>query len=210
MNDPLGPPTIGQDPGMGGQSPMQPEPQSQAPQQPNQASWLDPSQDKAKVEADAHRLVTRGIQLLNSPGVSDSVVNSLKNSPNIVQGVADQARAIIQRIDAATRKEGVELNAESKIYGGMGIVAEIAEIASASGAGELDEDDKELAFSVSVQDYLKEEIAAGRLDPEELKSGLVKSLQGMSKEDMETANQAMLRINSAAERLKGKQPEEVA
>lgn len=188
-----GPPTVS--------GPVAPPPQEQGPEAQNA--------DPAKVQADAHKLVTRGLELLHSKQTRDKIIQSLKDSTDPVQGVADQAKAIIQRADSMTRTDGIEISPISKITGGKDLVDEIAELAEAAGLGPMDEDDRELSHSVSMQDYIKEEIAAGRIDPAELQAGVAESMGGLDKEGMEAANQQMLKLNKTAMRRKermGEQP----
>lgn len=193
-------PTAGGPPTVSGQAPVMAPVGQAGPEQ---------GETPEKFKAQAHQLVTRGIELLHAPQTRDDIVAALKNSPNPVEGIANQAKAIIQKVDSISRKEGIELDLQAEMFGGKDLVAEIAEIAEAATGIVIDEDDRQLAFSVSVQNYLKEEIAAGRVDPEELKAGAQQALSQMPKEGQEAANNEMLKIDATAERLKsgqGQQP----
>jgi uncharacterized protein YoxC len=150
--------------------------------------------------------VTRGIELLHSPQTKDSVAQALKSSVNPVQGVADQSREILKRVDQLARREGNEINYESKIMGAAELVSEVADYAESVGVEPLDAKDRELAYSLSAQDYLKGEIAEGRVSPEELQQGVASSMSQMDRAQMEGINQQMLQINDTASRLKKKYP----
>lgn len=163
-------------------------------------------QEKAQSEKDAHRLVTRGMELIHSPQTRDAMVQALKDNSNLVQAVADQAKVIIQRVESDARKEGVKLGDISKLMGCKDLVGEIAAVAEVSGAGSLDPDDQDLAFSVAAQDYLKEEIAAGRLDPKNLQGQIKQMLLSLPKDQLEAANKTSLKINATADKWKDKDP----
>jgi len=190
---------------LGGQGSLPPQINAEIGSTQGKAAPLSP-QEQAKIDADASRVVTRGMELLHSPSTRDSVVDALKNTTNLVQAVADQARVIIQRLDQATAREGVKLNDVSKLVGGKDLIDEISLIAKVSGAGDLDEDDKTLAYSVSVQDYLKEEIAAGRQNPKELNGAMRQLLMSLPKDELEKANKTGKVINKTAEKWKDKDP----
>jgi hypothetical protein len=167
------------------------------------SSSLAEEPNKGTLQGDTHRIVTRGLELIHVPQTRDQVINALKTSPNPVQGVADQTVALIQRIDSLSRQEGKEINMEAKLFGGKELVDEIAELSEAAGAGALDDDDKDLATTVAVQDYLKGEIKAGRVDPEELKAVMTEQMGSLDKEQLEAANQQMIKIDATNDRLQG-------
>lgn len=205
QKNPLGPPTSAP----GGK----PEPTIANPQGPEATAGPMPTpngegnpalqeQDPGQIQADAHRIVTRGMEILHGPDTKDSIAAAIQASSDPVTGVADLAKSIMQKIDLISRQEGIEINVLSKINGSKELVNEIAELAEDRGAPVMDEADRELAWSVSMQDYVKEEIAAGRLDPAELEQGVMESMKSLDKEGMEAANQEMIRLDETATRRK--------
>lgn len=177
-----------------------PEPAAEQPQAPGR---FDP-QSEEDTQVDSHRLVTRGMEIIHSPQAKDKIVSDIKSSPNTVEGIAGQVKAVIQRVDSIARKEGKEINAMAQLSGGMELVNEMADLTESVTGEKVNGDDRELAFTVSVQDYLKDEIAAGRADPAELQAGVQQAMEGLDPEQFEAANNQMLKLNSTAEKVKGK------
>jgi len=206
------PPTQGMDPMAApqGAGPPTVDPSAQAggpvaPGPPRKQS-LEPG-DPKKVEEDKHKLVVRAMEIMNSPKTRDIISDNLRKSQQQVKTVAETAQHIVHKIDTAAAKKNIDIDFQAKIEGGIEIIQEISEIAEAVGKP-LQEDDKELAYSLAIQDYLKEEIRAGRIDKDELEKYAKDGLQNLDPEGMEAANEQMGRIDHAAMRVTGKLPPE--
>lgn len=204
LKNPLGPPTTaGAKPESSIANPQGPEATAgPMPAAEGGANSALQEAEPGKVQADAHRIVTRGMEILHSPQTKDAILQSMRVSNDPVQAMADKGKEIMQRVDTAARQEGTEINVMAKINGGRELVNEIADLAESAGAPPVSEEDRELAWSVSMQDYMKDEIAAGRLDPKEVEQGVMESMKSLDKEQLEAANQEMIRLDTTAQKRK--------
>lgn len=121
----------------------------------------------ADYKHDYDNYINKATMLVHSPDTSPAIQNLL-TGPDPVQKVADATVMVMQRLDSAARQAGVEVQDSVKIFGANAIVRLIVELGEAAGKFKLDESLIELALSVSVQDYVKGEISAHRIDPQKL------------------------------------------
>jgi len=116
--------------------------------------------------------------MLHSQGVIDQVAAMLKG-PDPVQKVATVGVMIAQRMDAAIRESGEEVQDSIKVAAGYEIIGDIADILAASGGADLNKDLRYLAYSVSVQDYIKAEIKDGHINAQELKVSMARDIRSL-------------------------------
>lgn len=183
---PTGPVTAGKD---------QPQ-EMQGPANPT--SYNTPG-DPAKITSESQQIVTRAVQILHHPSTRDQVANKLKNSRNPTEGAAEQATAIMHRLDSMARSEGMELDYESRIKGGEGIIKEIGDI-SANIGKPLTAEESELAYGLSIQNYLNDEIKAGNIDQNELKQSVEGGMKGLDEDQFNKVNTDVKRFAGLAEK----------
>jgi len=158
------------------------------PTQPSQA---------ANYKRDFEQYVAKAMTLIHAKETRDSVVSMLEGD-NPVQRVANATVMIMQRLDAAARDAGVEVQDSIKVFGANEIISMVAEVAEASGKAKLDERLLELALSVAVQDYVKAEIAAKRINAQQLKVAIEADLRKLPPKQRKEIQQSQIRIQQTA------------
>ena len=156
------------------------------------------------MKGDYERYTNRAITLIHSPETSDAVLQTLQG-PDPVQKVADGVVMVMQRIDAAARDKGVEVQDSVKIFGAHEIVNLVVELGEAAGVLKLEDDLRELALSVAVQDYVKGEVAARRIDPKKLQVAVDADIRKMPPKDRKEIQASQLRIQQTARKYNGGQ-----
>jgi hypothetical protein len=189
---------------LGGGQPATDTPPGATPTQPSPGSdqKINISADvpPEELEAQKNRMVTMGIEMLNSPQTRDKIINSMMQ-PHPVDGVKNGVLAVMQRTDEAMRKEGVQIFGQAKLDSAVELVGEVSEISEAIGA-KLDDKDIRLALSLAIQDYMKPEIEAGRIDAQEAKAGIATAMQNMSPEERKITNDQTLEIDQSAQAMR--------
>lgn len=158
--------------------------------------------DKDSVRADHDRYVTKAIKLIHSPETRESVLKMLKG-PNPVQRTADVVVGVMQRIDAAARKEGIEIHDSVKVMGANEILNLVIELGEAAKLIDLSKDLKELALSTAVQDYVKAEISAKRINQKALLVAIQRDIRSMPPKERKEIQKAQLRIQQTARKYNG-------
>ena len=153
-----------------------------------------------EVESQKNRMVTMGLEMLHAPQTRDKIIDAMMQ-PHPVDGVKNGVVSLMQRTDEAMRKEGVQISGQAKVDSAVELVGEVSELSNAIGA-KLDDKEIRLALSLALQDYVKPEIEAGRIDPQEAKAGIAQAMQNMSPEQRKTVNDQSLEINASAEAMR--------
>ena len=124
------------------------------------------------VKVETQRYAQKALVILHTPGIRDSLVNML-NPKDPVNTVAAVVVLVAQRIDTAARQSGMEVPDVAKACAAMGIVKEVAHMgAVAKRIPQLSNDQINLALSVTVQNYIKVEVAAGRINAQQMQMAL--------------------------------------
>lgn len=184
--------------------PMQPGPQQPGrpmqpgPQQPGQP--VSPS--KRPLQDDYAQFVARGLEMISSQEASQGILQLLK-SGRPVESLADTAVMVVRKLDEGARSKGIEVQDTVKVLGTYELITELANVAKAAKIFDLDKDHVELAFSVAVQEYIKQEISAGRVDGNKLKAELDVGAGKLKPEEREAMNESMQRVAMTAERYAG-------
>jgi len=158
----------------------------------------------AGVKQDYDKYVSRATILIHSPQTTGAIQNLLAG-PDPVQQVANATVMVMQRIDSAARDAGVEVQDAVKIFGANAIVRLIIELGEAAHKFKIkfDEPLTELALSVAVQDYVKGEITAHRIDPQRLNVALQADMRTMPPKMRKEMQQTQLRIQQTARKYNG-------
>jgi hypothetical protein len=180
-------------------------PQPVAPAQPGTppqpAANVQPSQ--ANVKHDFDNYVAKATTLIHSPETTGAIQNMLTGA-DPVSKVAAATVMIMQRLDAAARAAGVEVQDTVKVYGAADIVNQVAELGEAAGKfGRLPPKLIELALSVAVQDYVKGEIAAGRIDGQKLQAQMQQDMAKIPQKERQEIQAAQVRILQTARQYNG-------
>jgi len=176
-----------------------PLPPTQEVEEENPIFNLLGAKNAPKMKADLNQFVSKGMQLLHSEDTRDQVVSVLRSSSNPAQGVSDALVPIVQRIDSASRAAGQEVHDAVKLLGAIELVGQIIEIGELSKAlPKMSDEDKNTALAVSIQDYMKGEIDAGRVDPKVLQQQLSQGMNQLSEDQKIQIGDSMKSIHETA------------
>ena len=177
-----------------GQEQQQPMPQQQQGIAPSQQPMPD----------DYALFVSRGLEMISAEQTKDGILTMLR-AKDPVQSLADTLIVIIHKLDDAARQKGVEVQDSIKILGAHELINELAKVAKAANIFDLDKDHIELAFSVAVQDYVREEVQAGRINPGKLQAQMQSGVNKMGTKEREEMQAAQERIQKTARGYNGGQ-----
>lgn len=152
---------------------------------------------KADIKQDLEKYVNKAMILIHAPETRDAVLKSL-GGEDPVQRLASTAVMIMQKIDSAGRDAGIEVQDSVKVIGAHQIVDMINEVATAAGLFNLNQDLSHLALSVTVQDYVKAEVAAKRIDSQKLKVAMERDLRTLPPKIRKEAQQSPARLQQIA------------
>lgn len=175
------------------------EGQPQEMQSPADPTSYNTPGDPSKISSESQQIVTRAMEILHHPSTRDKVVNDLKTSSDPVQAVANQATIIMHKMDSMARSEGQELDYGARIKGGQGVIKEVGDI-SANIGNPLTPEDTELAYGISVQKYLDDEIKAGNIDQKELQQSVTGGMKGLNEDQFNKVNNDVKRFAGIAEK----------
>jgi len=156
---------------------------------------VHPSQQGMK--QDLMMYVSKGLDIISSPQTRASIVTMLKHG-DPVSALANTLLIIVQKLDCASRAKGVEIADAVKLYGAHDLLAELLKVMSAAGIAHLTPDQQNLAFSVMVQDYIKAEVAAGRINPAKLQQQSEAAAAQVSPKMRQQAQESAQRIQATA------------
>jgi hypothetical protein len=152
---------------------------------------------KADFMHDYNQYVDKATILIHAPETRDSVIAML-DGPDPVQQVANATLLVTQRLDMAARQSGIEVEDGVKMYGANQIVRLICEVAAAAGKFNLPEPLIKLAFTVACQDYINGEIAAGRINRQQLRVQVLADIRQMPPKLRKQVQQAPAEIQQTA------------
>lgn len=187
----------------GAASPQGQPAQQQQPQPGQQDVQVSPSTAESK--EDYERFVALGLELISSPKTRRSMETVLATG-DPVQALANALGAILRKIDSASRVRGIEVDDHVKLFAAFELLQRLHDVGKAIGKMDLDKDHLELAFAVAVQDYIKDEIAAGRIDPEELQRTTKRGMEEMTPEQRNGVKESMARLQQTGQKYSGGQP----
>lgn len=157
-------------------------------------------QDSKAAKDQLNQYVTKGMQLVFNDKSSETIIDTLANSTNPIQGVADVSVSLVQRIDKAVRDSGDDVNDYIKIQGAYDILSQVVELGEASGAiKKLSPEEIQTAYSIATQDYLKGEISAGRVNKDELAKSISQGIQNATPDQRKMIDDQTKTIDSVAQ-----------
>jgi hypothetical protein len=160
---------------------MQSQPQGQ----------IAPSQAKYKDDYDTY--VDKATILIHSPQTRELFLKSLGITKDPVQTVADLTVQIMRRVDSAAREHGIEVQDGVKAVAAHTIVDLVCELADAARLFTLKPILLKLTLSVVVQQYMQQEIKAGRIkNPKMLLAAMYNDMRNLDPKQRKAA-QVMLK-----------------
>ena len=158
---------------------------------------------KADVKADFDRYVARATTLIHAPETTGAVQNMLAG-PDPVSKIAAATVMIMQRLDAAARAQKIEVQDTIKTFAAVEIIGMIEELGVASGKfAKLSKELHELAVSVAVQDYVKGEVKAGRIDAKRLQVQMDADMRKLPAKQRKEIQDSQIRIQMTARKYNG-------
>jgi len=163
---------------------------------------------QADVNKDLAQYVAKATTLLHAPETRDAVISMLDNNDQ-VQKIANVTVFVMQKVDAAARTKGLEIQDSVRVFAAGDIVTQIAEIGNAAKKFSIDKDLVQLALSVAVQDYVNAEVKAGRIDRKKLQVAIEADLRKMPPQKRKEIQQQIQQTQEIARRYnqgKGQNP----
>lgn len=182
---------------------IQPQAQQQPAQQPATQQQKQPERQVQpstnNPEDDLKVYMAKGLELISSPETRDGIIKMLGSS-DPVQSLANTLVMVMQRLDTASRAQGLEVDDAIKVIGANQICQELGNIAAAAKIFTLDADHIELAFSVAIQEYVKNEAKIGRINPEKLRAQIMSGANKLPPEEQAEMQKAMQRIQATGQK----------
>lgn len=170
--------------------------------QPSAQSPVPTSPSTKPMGLDYQMFVAKGLDLISGQQTRKDILVLLK-AGKPVESLANTLVVVLQKLDIAARKKGTEVHDYVKIIGANELLQELAKIAKAARIFDLDKDHLELAFSLAIQDYVKTEIQAGRIDGAKLYQTMQQNVKKMAPKDKQEMDLAIQRIAATAKKYNG-------
>jgi hypothetical protein len=183
-------------------------PQQQPPPDPSaqQGHYIRATKPSTKPQTmDLQMYIAKGLELMSSQQTRESMLVVLKGigPGKPVEKLANALVVLLQKLDASARKTGVEVLDSVKVIGAHELIQDLAKTAAAANIFTLDDDHIELAYSVAVQDYVKAEVKAGRINPGKLMAQMQSSVRKMPPKEKQEMAMALKRIQATAAKYNG-------
>ncbi|MEA1992214.1 MAG: hypothetical protein U9N58_08485 [Thermodesulfobacteriota bacterium] len=151
------------------------------------------------MEEDLDKFITKGTMLIHSPETRNQIL-SLLQGRNPVESVASALVITVKKLDEVSRREGLEVNDSVKLKGSEELISQIIEVGKAADTlKDFDDDKKELAYSLGVQEYIKGEIQAGRINKQALAEEIKTAMEELPEESRKELDTQLKRINKTSE-----------
>ena len=133
---------------------------------------------KNSMDQDYKQWRTKAMMIVHGRKTRDDILNLLRIK-DPVSATAELTVQIVEKMDAAMRKEGVEVDDAVKLFGAKEVIRQLAEVAESAKVFEMSDDLQDLTLAVAVQEYIKREIKAGRVDPRKIRSESLANIKKM-------------------------------
>lgn len=150
-------------------------PQPEMDQKGFQPAGQDGTPATPEQQAQYNKFVAMALLALYDDKFMPKAQAMLEKSPNVVDGMASLATAIVSRIYMAAKQQGSDIPPEVVLHGGYEIMAEIGEFANAIGIQGVGEEQVENAYYLAADKFRSTLDANGMLDKEQLS----KDFEGM-------------------------------
>lgn len=163
---------------------------------------MEIAHSQAPIGKDYQMYVAKGLEIISSPQTRDGIVISLQQG-DPVTALANTLALVIRKLDEGSRGKGVEVSDVVKMYGAHELITELAKVATAAGVKGLDEDHIALAFAFAVQEYIKQEIQAGKINPTKLHMQTKAGVRKLPPEKQQEIVSSIEKIQATAKRYDG-------
>lgn len=149
------------------------------------------------LQRDKEQIVDKGTILLHSPETRDQVMQMI-SSGDPVDGVAKASVMTIQRLDEVARKAGKETSDTAKLAASIELMEQIIEIGETAKVFKFSDEQRKYAMALGIQNYMKAEIQAGRIDPQELAKGMNSEIEALPEDQKGKIDTEMKGMNKLA------------
>ena len=177
--------------------------QEQPMEQPMEVDMAGSSQ---RMEEDLAKFVDKGTILIHSPETRDQILVILKHG-NSIEDIAEALVFTVQRLDAISRKAGIEINDQVKLKGAEDLINQIIEVGETANLFKITDEQRTLAYSLGLQNYLNEEISTGRIDKQKLSQEILQAVEQLPEDKRQDLDSQLKGINQTAEAYKRQQPQ---
>lgn len=161
------------------------------------------TQASQDVRKDYDKYLAKATMLIHAPETTGAIQNMLGGGDPVKKIVAATVM-IMQRLDGVARASGLEVQDTVKVFAASEIINMIAELGEAAGKfKKLSTRLHELALAAAVQDYVKGEIRAGRIDPKRLQAEMDANLRKLPADQRKEIADAQIRIQQTARQYNG-------
>lgn len=155
-----------------------------------------------KIQEQLEKFVVKGTRLLHDPKTRPQILQMLQ-SKEPIEATADATIMIVQRLDNMSRKAGIEIEDTVRALGGSALLDQVVEIGETAGIFKMTPEQKQLALSYGVQQYMNGEIQAGRVDPQKLAGDLTQAVKQMPPEMVQQMDAQLNKAAGAAPQTGG-------
>ena len=143
-------------------------------------------------------IVAKGTKYIHSPERRGAIIDILgKTRPE--EGIAQAAMLVMNLVDKEGRDAGVDFGDAERIIGGIQLVDQLVELGEMAKVFKPFTDaQRQLAFSLTVQHYLSNEIASGRIDPKKLQDDTEQAISSMPPDQRTKISDQVQGINKTA------------
>jgi hypothetical protein len=149
-----------------GQQPPQPG-QPQVARQPERDYDANPlgEQDMEQL----NQFTIMATKLIHNPQTRDKILGRIKGVEHPYDEIADASLIVMNRLEQEAQKTGQPWDKAIKLMGGMEVVGQVIEVATAAGKipEDVPEEDKRIILGQAVQKYYQQKLATGEITKEE-------------------------------------------
>ena len=138
----------------------------------------------------------KGLLIIHGEETRDEIITLLKAKGSPPERLGRAALVVLTKMDSVAPADIFD---QVRITALIRFIVELADIAEAAKIFKADEDDMGLALSYTIQEYIKMEIGAGRIDQKELQASVSRGLAKMSPAERADMDQATTRLAKRAD-----------
>jgi len=153
---------------------------------------LDPRQ-QAAIESQHEQYLAKGMEMIHSPQTRDSILELLRAS-DPVDALSKTLVMVLHKVDEAARSANLEVEDAAKLMGASELLTQLYEIGEAAKIMKLMPDEIHLALAAGIQNYVKDEVVAGRINPQKLAETMKKNLSLLSPKEKADSLLALKKI----------------
>lgn len=151
---------------MGGQPEEQQQQQPQGQQEAAQGGMASAHGKQASKEMQAiyNRFVGACMLAIWDEKFMPKALQLFQSNPNQTDALASIAAGVVQRVFAGAKKKGTPIPMEVMVHGGLEVVQQVADFATAAGVQGIEPDEVETAYYLAADKVKEALVASGDLD----------------------------------------------